>query len=345
MEPPRPTRSATLLLPLVLTPPPRLLLLLLALSALPARAHYYDDYGWQSDAYQGSQRFYAKPAVCVSIPNNLRLCQNIGYAQMRLPNLLEHESLPEVQQQAGSWVPLLAKRCHPDTQLFLCSLFAPVCLDRPIYPCRSLCQAVRDSCAPVMESFGFPWPDMLRCDKFPIDNDLCIAAQSARGGGGGGGGGGGVGGGAGVDGEDEGVGVTAQTEMKVCPPCDNEMKIESVLEHYCASEFAIKMKIKEVKQAGGDKLIMAQQKKRKVLKPGPLAKKDLKKLALHIKNGGGCPCQQLDSLAGNFLIMGRKLEQQLLLTAIYRLDKKNRELKNIIKKLKNHKCPAFHSTF
>ncbi|CAN0010026.1 unnamed protein product [Lampetra planeri] len=238
---------------------------------------------------------------------------------MRLPNLLEHESLPEVQQQAGSWVPLLAKRCHPDTQLFLCSLFAPVCLDRPIYPCRSLCQAVRDSCAPVMESFGFPWPDMLRCDKFPIDNDLCIAAQSARGGGGG--------------------------EMKVCPPCDNEMKIESVLEHYCASEFAIKMKIKEVKQAGGDKLIMAQQKKRKVLKPGPLAKKDLKKLALHIKNGGGCPCQQLDSLAGNFLIMGRKLEQQLLLTAIYRLDKKNRELKNIIKKLKNHKCPAFHSTF
>ena len=25
-------------------------------------------------------------------------------------------------------------------QLFLCSLFSPVCLERPIYPCRSLCQ-------------------------------------------------------------------------------------------------------------------------------------------------------------------------------------------------------------
>ena len=31
-------------------------------------------------------------------------------------------------------------KCHADTQLFLCSLFSPVCLERPIYPCRSLCQ-------------------------------------------------------------------------------------------------------------------------------------------------------------------------------------------------------------
>ncbi|CDR07560.1 unnamed protein product, partial [Oncorhynchus mykiss] len=87
--------------------------------------------------------------------------------------------MPEVKQQAGSWVPLLAKRCHADTQVFLCSLFAPVCLDRPIYPCRSLCEAVRDSCAPVMETYGFPWPEMLTCDKFPIDNDLCIPIQFA----------------------------------------------------------------------------------------------------------------------------------------------------------------------
>lgn len=141
-------------------------------------ADEYDYYSWQSDNFHNG-RFYTKQPQCVDIPSDLRLCHNVGYKKMRLPNLLDHETMPEVKQQAGSWVPLLAKRCHADTQVFLCSLFAPVCLDRPIYPCRSLCEAVRNSCAPVMETYGFPWPDMLTCDKFPIDNDLCIPMQFA----------------------------------------------------------------------------------------------------------------------------------------------------------------------
>lgn len=149
-----------------------LFLLLLTVSA----ADEYDYYSWQSDNFHNG-RFYTKQPQCVDIPADLRLCHNVGYKKMRLPNLLDHETMPEVKQQAGSWVPLLAKRCHADTQVFLCSLFAPVCLDRPIYPCRSLCEAVRDSCAPVMETYGFPWPEMLTCDKFPIDNDLCIPMQ------------------------------------------------------------------------------------------------------------------------------------------------------------------------
>uniref|UniRef100_A0A8C0G206 Secreted frizzled related protein 5 n=1 Tax=Chelonoidis abingdonii TaxID=106734 RepID=A0A8C0G206_CHEAB len=120
---------------------------------------------------------YGKPPQCVDIPPDLPLCHDVGYNRMRLPNLLEHDSLAEVKQQAGTWVPLLTKRCHSDTQLFLCSLFAPVCLDQPVYPCHSLCQVVRASCAPLMEAFGFPWPNMLRCARFPPDHQLCIAMQ------------------------------------------------------------------------------------------------------------------------------------------------------------------------
>ena len=56
-------------------------------------------------------------ARCVDIPDNLTLCRNIGYEQMRLPNLLEHETMREVNQQANSWVRLVAVRCHPDTQV------------------------------------------------------------------------------------------------------------------------------------------------------------------------------------------------------------------------------------
>lgn len=111
---------------------------------------------------------------CVDIPSNLSLCQNIGYERMMLPNLLQHDSLTEVTQQARSWVPLVGLHCHPDTKVFLCSLFSPVCLDREIYPCRSLCESVRDNCLHRMTPYGFDWPAMLKCDKFPMDNDMCI---------------------------------------------------------------------------------------------------------------------------------------------------------------------------
>ena len=36
---------------------------------------------------------------CVDIPSNMTLCRDIGYTQMRLPNLLEHDTLREVCEQ------------------------------------------------------------------------------------------------------------------------------------------------------------------------------------------------------------------------------------------------------
>lgn len=122
----------------------------------------------------GQSDFPYKRSNCKPIPANLQLCHGIEYQNMRLPNLLGHETMKEVLEQAGAWIPLVMKQCHPDTKKFLCSLFAPVCLDRPIYPCRWLCEAVRDSCEPVMQFFGFYWPEMLKCDKFP-EGDVCIA--------------------------------------------------------------------------------------------------------------------------------------------------------------------------
>uniref|UniRef100_A0AAF6ZDH4 Secreted frizzled related protein 1 n=1 Tax=Bos taurus TaxID=9913 RepID=A0AAF6ZDH4_BOVIN len=190
-------------------------LLALAAGLLAAgSASEYDYVSFQSDigAYQ-SGRFYTKPPQCVDIPADLRLCHNVGYKRMVLPNLLEHETMAEVKQQASSWVPLLNKNCHIGTQVFLCSLFAPVCLDRPIYPCRWLCEAVRDSCEPVMQFFGFYWPEMLKCDKFP-EGDVCIAMTPPN-----------------------ATEASKPQGTTVCPPCDNELKSEAIIEHLCASEF------------------------------------------------------------------------------------------------------------
>lgn len=70
------------------------------------------------------------PTRCMPIPQAMALCHDIGYTEMRLPNLLDHDTAAEALQQSVSWLPLLARECHPDARLFLCSLFAPVCLDR-----------------------------------------------------------------------------------------------------------------------------------------------------------------------------------------------------------------------
>ena len=118
------------------------------------------------------------PARCVDIPKDMALCRNIGYAQMRLPNLFDHETVKEATSQASHWISLLNVQCHRDTQIFLCSLFAPVCLDRPIYPCRTLCEAVKKDCEGRMLKYGYAWPEMLNCDKYPSDNDLCIGVRS-----------------------------------------------------------------------------------------------------------------------------------------------------------------------
>ncbi|XP_048350705.1 secreted frizzled-related protein 2-like isoform X2 [Sphaerodactylus townsendi] len=119
----------------------------------------------------------SRRSSCKPVPSSLSLCHGVGYSEMRLPNLLGHDTMKEALQQAASWVPLLNKQCHRDTKKFLCSLFAPVCIsgvEEPIFPCRSLCEDVRDGCSPVMAAFGFPWPEMLNCSRFPHGNELCI---------------------------------------------------------------------------------------------------------------------------------------------------------------------------
>ncbi|XP_077633146.1 frizzled-9-like [Crocuta crocuta] len=51
-------------------------------------------------------------------------------------------------------------------------------LCRVIYLCRSLCEAVQASCAPIMACYGYPWPAILHCGRFPTGNGLCVAAVS-----------------------------------------------------------------------------------------------------------------------------------------------------------------------
>lgn len=137
--------------------------------------------------------FPANMHRCQAIPANFTLCYGLGYTQMHLPNLLNHESVTEILYELPLWQSLLSLGCHPNARLLLCSILAPVCLQQTpqkaalvsfdnnqdsvlnmahdnkkfLYPCRTLCESVKKSCEPRMVTqFGYKWPTMSECPAF-----------------------------------------------------------------------------------------------------------------------------------------------------------------------------------
>ncbi|XP_076355813.1 secreted frizzled-related protein 5-like isoform X2 [Tachypleus tridentatus] len=245
--------------------------------------------------------------TCLDIPQNLTLCHGIGYTQMRLPNLLGHDTMTEVAQQAGPWVPLFNLKCHPDTQLFLCSLFSPVCLDRPIYPCRSLCEAVRQGCERRMNTYGYPWPDMVRCDQFPMDNDMCITVQSL------------------ID-----------REPAPCIACSQPDTYENMIDNFCRADFVFKTRVRILRN---EELRLSKATVFK-MKEGAVTIADLKKPVFEHPNMSKCCGDLIGKLdtRGRILVMGVKKKSSLFPTLIIPWEKSNKVIRKARKTMKKFDC-------
>lgn len=143
----------------------------------PPQSPYFSDWNRLVSGY-GSQR-------CYKIPRGMKLCHKIGYDFMVLPNSLEHETLDEAITQSEVWLTLVNLGCHDELKRFLCSLYAPVCIngyhEKLIQPCRELCESVRAACLPTMTTFGLGWPDIVKCSKFPQSpQELCIPLNKQK---------------------------------------------------------------------------------------------------------------------------------------------------------------------
>ncbi|CAD6194605.1 unnamed protein product [Caenorhabditis auriculariae] len=182
-------------------------------SSFPANGYLQDSWAMFSSERPAAPR-------CLPIPSNLSICNGIEYEQMRLPNLLDHETADEAIHASRDWESLLRLNCHPDTQRFLCSLFAPVCLmamDREILPCKSLCLAVKQGCEGRMATYGFPWPEMLSCEKY-ADDDMCIQP----------------------------VTTAKPPGVATCAACSQVSTYENLVDHFCRSHLVVKAKIGEM---------------------------------------------------------------------------------------------------
>ncbi|KAM6946434.1 secreted frizzled-related protein 2-like [Aplochiton taeniatus] len=222
-------------------------------------------------------------SVCKPIPSTMSLCHGIGYREMRLPNLLGHDSLKEAQQQSAAWLPLVSKLCHKDTKKFLCSLFAPVCLPEltgPVSPCQGLCEAVRDGCVPVMNAFGFPWPEMFNCTRFPRGSNLCIPPTGA---------------------ERRNHNEEKSKGTVICDACSLAAEGEKdIVKDFCSSPYAFKLRLGSVSVVDGDRRLVPQGRSRILRWGGGGAERAegiggaMAHSALWLSDGATCTCPALD---------------------------------------------------
>ena len=135
-----------------------------------------------SSGSSGTSFFSGSRCEQISIP----MCRGIGYNLTSMPNELNHESQEEAGLEVHQFWPLVEIGCSPDLKFFLCSMYTPICIEdyhKPLPACRSVCERAREGCTPLMLQYGFPWPERMACERFPIhDSDpenLCME-QSNR---------------------------------------------------------------------------------------------------------------------------------------------------------------------
>ena len=111
-------------------------------------------------------------------------CHGYGYNTTTMPNLL-NQNQDDAWEQMRGFDPLVQSSCNAELPFLLCSLYFPICATqsetsgevarRPqdevhmTTPCRSLCERVKSTCLPVLDRFGFGWPDDLNCTMLQDD--------------------------------------------------------------------------------------------------------------------------------------------------------------------------------
>lgn len=130
---------------------------------------------------EGSDRFSPRQCEEITIP----MCKGIGYNETYMPNQFNHDNQEEAGLEVHQFWPLVEIQCSADLQFFLCSIYTPICVDnyqKNLPACRSVCERAKSGCAPLMQQYGFVWPERMRCEDLPEYGDsenLCMDFNSS----------------------------------------------------------------------------------------------------------------------------------------------------------------------
>ncbi|XP_066489751.1 secreted frizzled-related protein 2-like [Tiliqua scincoides] len=255
---------------------------------------------------------------CVAIPKELDMCHDVGYLEMRLPNFMGHTSLAEVIPKSAAWQHLVRTDCHPYARMFLCSLFAPVCLDTFIQPCRSLCVAVWDSCMPALQCQGHTWPSSLNCDRFPADDDVCLESLGK---------------------EYSVLKAFPKPTCQTCPTVEDFLTHKRALDSFCANSFVVKVKL-SAKQT----IFSLQEYKIDIqvefLNQGLLLPYDIRTMVEQwLLINENCTQRMVQTHQTRvYLIVGTIEESHVLVNRIYHWQRRDYQPSLAIKKWRRHKC-------
>ena len=114
------------------------------------------------------------------------MCRGIGYNSTAMPNMFQHDSQEEAGLEVHQFWPLVEIQCSDDLRFFLCSMYAPICIEdytKPLPACRSVCFRAKAGCAPIMSQYGFSWPDRMNCEELPVfgdPNNLCMDSKNGQ---------------------------------------------------------------------------------------------------------------------------------------------------------------------
>lgn len=90
------------------------------------------------------------------------------YNSTTFPNFANDVTPNDVVESLRHFHPLIATECSRFINLFLCSIYSPVCTKFGVVPpCRELCDKVKSDCELTIKTFGIEWPENIQCSFFP----------------------------------------------------------------------------------------------------------------------------------------------------------------------------------